>query len=94
VARQQAKIERERERKQRAEELAAQRALKKQQREAAPAQKARDRENKRKRTASYNTGQNTIKRRRGVAASSRVDAGPPEASPHPNLAKPRAKSRR
>jgi hypothetical protein len=65
------------ERKARAAELAAARALKKQQRDAATSQKSRDTLNKGKRKALQNAASNPIKKRRVVGAGSGVDAAPP-----------------
>ncbi|KAG9185961.1 hypothetical protein G6011_02517 [Alternaria panax] len=83
VARQLTKEERDRERKARAAELAAQRALKKQQRDAATAQKSHDTPTGSKRKASHKAARIPAKRRRVVAAASRDNAGPPAASPPP-----------
>ncbi|KAF1345015.1 hypothetical protein EJ07DRAFT_121660, partial [Lizonia empirigonia] len=66
----------------RAEELAAARALKKQQHDAAIAQKSRDRLNNSKRKASHNAANIPAKRRHVVAAASRVEAAP-KAPPAP-----------
>ncbi len=85
VARQEAAEERAKAKKARAEELAAARALKKQQREAATSQKSYDTSNTAKRKGSHKVAKNPAKRRRVVAAASRVDAGPPAASPPPKI---------
>jgi hypothetical protein len=85
VVQQQAKIARDAKRKARAEEQAANRALKKAQSDAATAQKSRDTLNKGKRKASHKAAKNSTKRRRVVAAPSSVDAEPPVASPPPKF---------
>lgn len=83
VARQEAKEQRDRERKARAEELAASRALKKQQREAATPKKSHDTPSIPKRKASRAPASNPTKRRRVVVARSGVDAVPPAAPAPP-----------
>jgi hypothetical protein len=83
AARQRAVEERREAKKAQAEALAAQRALKKQQRDAATAEKYRNRTNTSKRKASPSSTENPTKRRRVVAAESGVDAGPSAASPPP-----------
>ncbi|KAF1971711.1 hypothetical protein BU23DRAFT_470053 [Bimuria novae-zelandiae CBS 107.79] len=83
AARQRAAEERRQAKKAQAEERAAERALKKQQRNAETAAKSRDRANNSKRKASHTAAKNPAKRRRAVAAASRVDVGPPAASPPP-----------
>jgi hypothetical protein len=67
----------------RAEKLAAERALKKQQRDAATAQKSHDRLNKGKRKATHTAAKNPAKRRRVVDVESRVDAAPAPPPPPP-----------
>jgi hypothetical protein len=85
VARQEAKIERERKQKQRAEEKAAAQALKQQQQQAATPKKTHDTANKRKREASAKPAKNPAKRRRVVAPSSQVVEGPPRAPSPPKF---------
>lgn len=80
-----AKEEKLQAKKQRAVELAKQRALKQLQREAATTQKSHNRGNRGKRVASHKPDQNTAKRRRAVAAISQPDAGPAVASPPPKI---------
>jgi hypothetical protein len=83
VARQHAAEERREAKKARAAELATQRALKKLQRDAATAQKSHDTLNRPKRKALHSAAKDPTKRRRVVAAASRIDAGPLAASPPP-----------
>ncbi len=83
MARQHAAEERREAKKARAEELAAARALKKLQRDAATAQKSRNTLNKGTRKASRSAAVNPTKRRRVVGARSQLDAGPLAASPPP-----------
>jgi len=85
VARQNAAKEKREANKARAAELTAQRALKKQERDAATAQKARDSTNTSKRKAPHRVVKNLTKRRRVAARASRADAGPPAASPPPKI---------
>jgi hypothetical protein len=85
AARQRAAEERRAAKKAQAETLAAQRALKKQQRDAATAQKCRDTLNKGKRKASHKAAKHPTKRRRVAAARSGADAVPPAASPPPEI---------
>jgi hypothetical protein len=68
VARQRAAEERRQAKKVQAKALATERALKKQQREAATAQKSHDTLKKRKRKASHSAAKNPTKRHRVVAA--------------------------
>jgi hypothetical protein len=81
VARQQAAEERAKAKKAKAEELAAARALKKQQRNAATAGKSHNTPNRPKQKASHSSAKSPTKRRRVVAAASRVEAGPLPVSP-------------
>ncbi|RMZ73735.1 pogo transposable [Pyrenophora seminiperda CCB06] len=81
LARQHAAEERREAKKVRAAELAADRALRKLQRDTATAQKSHDTLNRPKRKASHKVGQNPTKRRRVVAARSRDDAAPAPPSP-------------
>jgi hypothetical protein len=94
VARQQAKTERDRERKARAEEVAAERALKKLQRDAATAQKSRDTANTRKRKASHKAA----KIRQSVVVlllhQVKLTLVRRRRLPHPKTARAAAKSRR
>jgi hypothetical protein len=76
VARQHAAEKRAKAKKARAEEL---------QRDTATAQKSYDTSNIAKRKASHTAAKNLAKRRRVVAAASRVEAGPPAASPLPKI---------
>jgi len=85
VARQRAAEERREAKKAQAQALAAERALKKLQRDAAIAEKSRDIANKRKQKASHKAARNLTKHRRVVAARSRVDATPPAASPQTKI---------
>jgi hypothetical protein len=85
VARQYAKEEREKEKKAWAEELAATRALIKQQRDAATSQKSRDTLNKGKRKTLQGASKKNSKRRRVVGARSQPDAAPALPSPPPKI---------
>jgi hypothetical protein len=85
--RQRAAEERRELKKARAEELAAARALKKRQRDAATAEKSRDKANTSKRKASRSSTSNPTKRRRVAAARSGANAEPPAASPPPKITK-------
>jgi hypothetical protein len=80
VARQHAAEERREAKKARAAELAAERALKKLQRDVATAEKSRDILRNSKRKASHKAARNPTKHRCVVAAASRADAGPLAAS--------------
>jgi hypothetical protein len=80
------KVARERaaeERKAKAAELAAARALKKQQRDAATSQKSRDIPNKGKRAASRGAAPKSTKKRRIIGARSSVDVPSPPPQPPP-----------
>jgi hypothetical protein len=81
LARQHAAEERREAKNVRAADLAADRALRKLQRDAATAQKSHDTLNRPKRKAPHKAGQNPTKRRRVVAARSRDDAAPAPPSP-------------
>lgn len=76
MAWQQAARERREQKKARVAELAAERALKKLQRDAATAEKCRNRANTSKREALHSCTKNTIKRFYVVRAASQVDAAP------------------
>lgn len=73
------------ERKAKAAEFTAARALKKQQRDATTLQKSRDTQNKSKRKASQSATQKSTKKRRVVGAESGVDAAPPLPAPPPKI---------
>ena len=81
MARQRKKEQDQKDKKARAEELAAQRALKKQQRDAVTSQKCHDIASKGKRKASQSLDKKTTKRRCVVAAQSSVEPAPPQPPP-------------
>jgi hypothetical protein len=76
VARQEAAEERRKAKKVRADEVAAARALKKQQREAATLQKSHDVAKKPKRKASHSPNRILAKRRRVVGVQTELEAAP------------------
>jgi uncharacterized membrane protein len=83
--RQAAKEQREKDKKARAKELAAARALKKQQRDTATLQKAHDRANKAKRKASSYPDAKITKRRGVVGVASQPVVASPPPSPPPKM---------